>query len=129
MLSARNRKRWPTAHLGRTSLQPRNPHTEKPQLTLLERTQRYLLQRRSRTPDTPPDPLRDPPAGTSPAGALSQALCYIHRISASGSLLRPRILCLHGSPDHPPQYIPVVCGSCVWQNLPVSNAPPLLLSA
>uniref|UniRef100_A0A7S0RY66 General transcription and DNA repair factor IIH subunit TFB4 n=1 Tax=Chlamydomonas leiostraca TaxID=1034604 RepID=A0A7S0RY66_9CHLO len=65
-------------------------------------------------------------AGAGPAstlalsGALSRALCLIHRLRpsagyaqaagsrAAGPRCRPRILCLVGSPDVPLQYIPVM---------------------
>lgn len=50
-----------------------------------------------------------PPLQPSPlSGALSQALCYVHRATAGAATQQPRILCLHGSPDHPPQYIAVM---------------------
>uniref|UniRef100_A0A7N0UPA1 General transcription and DNA repair factor IIH subunit TFB4 n=2 Tax=Kalanchoe fedtschenkoi TaxID=63787 RepID=A0A7N0UPA1_KALFE len=43
------------------------------------------------------------------SGSLSMALCYIRRIFGSGSLHpQPRILCLHGSPDGPEQYVAIM---------------------
>ncbi|GAB2224222.1 hypothetical protein Droror1_Dr00004974 [Drosera rotundifolia] len=43
------------------------------------------------------------------SGSLSIALCYIQRIFRSGLLHpQPRILCLHGSPDGPEQYVSVM---------------------
>ncbi|GMP79392.1 hypothetical protein CsSME_00034956 [Camellia sinensis var. sinensis] len=43
------------------------------------------------------------------SGSLSMALCYIQRVFRSGSLHpQPRILCLHGSPDGPGQYVAVM---------------------
>ncbi|XP_057532208.1 general transcription and DNA repair factor IIH subunit TFB4 isoform X2 [Amaranthus tricolor] len=43
------------------------------------------------------------------SGSLSMALCYIQRIFRSGPLHpQPRILCLHGSPDGPEQYVAVM---------------------
>ncbi|GAA0153512.1 general transcription factor [Lithospermum erythrorhizon] len=43
------------------------------------------------------------------SGSLSMALCYIQRVFRSGSLHpQPRILCLHGSPDGPGQYVSVM---------------------
>lgn len=43
------------------------------------------------------------------SGSLSMALCYIQRVFRSGSLHpHPRILCLHGSPDGPGQYVAVM---------------------
>lgn len=43
------------------------------------------------------------------SGSLSMALCYIQRVFRSGPLHpQPRILCLHGSPDGPEQYVAVM---------------------
>ncbi|PKI38438.1 hypothetical protein CRG98_041137 [Punica granatum] len=43
------------------------------------------------------------------SGSLSMALCYIQRIFRSGPLHpHPRILCLHGSPDGPEQYVAIM---------------------
>ncbi|KAK4370832.1 hypothetical protein RND71_010307 [Anisodus tanguticus] len=43
------------------------------------------------------------------SGSLSMALCYIQRVFRSGPLHpQPRILCLHGSPDGPRQYVAVM---------------------
>ncbi|GAB2271469.1 RNA polymerase II transcription factor B subunit 4 [Dionaea muscipula] len=43
------------------------------------------------------------------SGSLSMALCYIQRVFRSGPLHpQPRILCLHGSPDGPEQYVSVM---------------------
>ncbi|KAH0664341.1 hypothetical protein KY290_028916 [Solanum tuberosum] len=43
------------------------------------------------------------------SGSLSMALCYIQRVFRSGPLHpQPRILCLHGSPDGPGQYVAVM---------------------
>ncbi|KAI5683446.1 hypothetical protein M9H77_04674 [Catharanthus roseus] len=43
------------------------------------------------------------------SGALSMALCYIQRVFRSGPLHpQPRILCLHGSPDGPGQYVAIM---------------------
>ncbi|XP_057504984.1 general transcription and DNA repair factor IIH subunit TFB4 [Actinidia eriantha] len=43
------------------------------------------------------------------SGSLSMALCYIQRIFRSGPLHpQPRILCLHGSPDGPEQYVAIM---------------------
>ncbi|CAI9112322.1 OLC1v1012759C1 [Oldenlandia corymbosa var. corymbosa] len=43
------------------------------------------------------------------SGSLSMALCYIQRIFRSGAgHPQPRILCLHGSPDGPGQYVAVM---------------------
>lgn len=43
------------------------------------------------------------------SGSLSMALCYIQRLFRSGPLHpQPRILCLHGSPDGPGQYVAVM---------------------
>lgn len=43
------------------------------------------------------------------SGSLSMALCYIQRLFRSGSLHpQPRILCLHGSPDGPEQYVAIM---------------------
>ncbi|XP_074263575.1 general transcription and DNA repair factor IIH subunit TFB4 [Silene latifolia] len=43
------------------------------------------------------------------SGALSMAMCYIQRVFRSGPLHpQPRILCLHGSPDGPEQYVSVM---------------------
>lgn len=40
------------------------------------------------------------------SGSLSMALCYIQRVFRTGPLHpQPRILCLHGSPDGPGQYV------------------------
>nr|GLL36217.1 RNA polymerase II transcription factor B subunit 4 [Ipomoea trifida]GMD36340.1 RNA polymerase II transcription factor B subunit 4 [Ipomoea batatas] len=40
------------------------------------------------------------------SGSLSMALCYIQRVFRSGPLHpQPRILCIHGSPDGPGQYV------------------------
>jgi transcription initiation factor TFIIH subunit 3 len=44
--------------------------------------------------------------GPSPlSGALSRALCLIQRATRAPAALAPRILCLHGSADHPAQYV------------------------
>ncbi|EPS73731.1 hypothetical protein M569_01027, partial [Genlisea aurea] len=43
------------------------------------------------------------------SGSLSMALCYIQRIFRTGNRHpQPRILCLHGSPDGPGQYIAIM---------------------
>ncbi|XP_019247852.1 PREDICTED: RNA polymerase II transcription factor B subunit 4-like isoform X3 [Nicotiana attenuata] len=43
------------------------------------------------------------------SGSLSMALCYIQRVFRTGPLHpQPRILCLHGSPDGPGQYVAVM---------------------
>ncbi|KAL7115252.1 hypothetical protein ABFS83_04G170200 [Erythranthe nasuta] len=43
------------------------------------------------------------------SGSLSMALCYIQRVFRSGPLHpHPRILCLHGSPDGPGQYVAIM---------------------
>ncbi|XP_052201023.1 general transcription and DNA repair factor IIH subunit TFB4 [Diospyros lotus] len=43
------------------------------------------------------------------SGSLSMALCYIQRVFRSGPLHpQPRILCLHGSPDGPGQYVAIM---------------------
>ncbi|KAK9743388.1 hypothetical protein RND81_03G236000 [Saponaria officinalis] len=43
------------------------------------------------------------------SGSLSMAMCYIQRVFRSGPLHpQPRILCLHGSPDGPEQYVSVM---------------------
>lgn len=43
------------------------------------------------------------------AGSLSMALCYIQKVFRSGPLHpQPRILCLHGSPDGPGQYVAIM---------------------
>ncbi|KAL3812791.1 hypothetical protein ACJIZ3_014059 [Penstemon smallii] len=43
------------------------------------------------------------------SGSLSMALCYIQKVFRSGPLHpQPRILCLHGSPDGPGQYVAVM---------------------
>ncbi|XP_059631839.1 general transcription and DNA repair factor IIH subunit TFB4 [Cornus florida] len=43
------------------------------------------------------------------SGSLSMALCYIQRVFRSGPLHpQPRILCLHGSPDGPEQYVAIM---------------------
>lgn len=43
------------------------------------------------------------------SGSLSMALCYIQRVFRSGALHpQPRILCLHGSPDGPSQYVAIM---------------------
>ncbi|KAM7518885.1 hypothetical protein LguiB_017847 [Lonicera macranthoides] len=43
------------------------------------------------------------------SGSLSMALCYIQRVFRSGHLHpQPRILCLHGSPDGPGQYVAIM---------------------
>ncbi|KAA8546399.1 hypothetical protein F0562_002862 [Nyssa sinensis] len=43
------------------------------------------------------------------SGSLSMALCYIQRVFRSGPLHpQPRILCLHGSPDGPQQYVAIM---------------------
>uniref|UniRef100_A0A5B7ASY7 General transcription and DNA repair factor IIH subunit TFB4 n=1 Tax=Davidia involucrata TaxID=16924 RepID=A0A5B7ASY7_DAVIN len=43
------------------------------------------------------------------SGSLSMALCYIQRVFRSGRLHpQPRILCLHGSPDGPEQYVAIM---------------------
>ncbi|XAR62794.1 hypothetical protein NMG60_11017674 [Bertholletia excelsa] len=43
------------------------------------------------------------------SGSLSMALCYIQRVFRSGPLHpQPRILCLHGSPDGPAQYVAIM---------------------
>lgn len=43
------------------------------------------------------------------SGSLSLALCYIQRVFRSGPLHpQPRILCLHGSPDGPEQYVAIM---------------------
>ncbi|XP_027126651.1 general transcription and DNA repair factor IIH subunit TFB4 isoform X2 [Coffea eugenioides] len=43
------------------------------------------------------------------SGSLSMALCYIQRVFRSGPLHpQPRIICLHGSPDGPGQYVAIM---------------------
>ncbi|KAF7114238.1 hypothetical protein RHSIM_RhsimUnG0093400 [Rhododendron simsii] len=43
------------------------------------------------------------------SGSLSMALCYIQRVFRSGPHHpQPRILCLHGSPDGPEQYVAIM---------------------
>ncbi|KAI4367162.1 hypothetical protein MLD38_022930 [Melastoma candidum] len=43
------------------------------------------------------------------SGSLSMALCFIQRIFRSGTFHpHPRILCLHGSPDGPEQYVAIM---------------------
>ncbi|CAK9154616.1 unnamed protein product [Ilex paraguariensis] len=43
------------------------------------------------------------------SGSLSMALCYIQKVFRSGPLHpQPRILCLHGSPDGPGQYVAIM---------------------
>nr|GME13271.1 RNA polymerase II transcription factor B subunit 4 [Ipomoea batatas] len=43
------------------------------------------------------------------SGSLSMALCYIQRVFRSGPLHpQPRILCIHGSPDGPGQYVAIM---------------------
>lgn len=43
------------------------------------------------------------------SGSLSMALCYIQRVFRSGPFHpQPRILCLHGSPDGPGQYVAIM---------------------
>ncbi|KNA24492.1 hypothetical protein SOVF_014890 [Spinacia oleracea] len=43
------------------------------------------------------------------SGSLSMALCYVQRVFRTGPLHpQPRILCLHGSPDGPEQYVAVM---------------------
>ncbi|XP_051133387.1 general transcription and DNA repair factor IIH subunit TFB4 [Andrographis paniculata] len=51
----------------------------------------------------------DGPGFSLLSGSLSMALCYIQRVFRSGPLHpQPRILCLHGSPDGPGQYVAVM---------------------
>ncbi|CAH9118246.1 unnamed protein product [Cuscuta europaea] len=43
------------------------------------------------------------------SGSLSMALCYIQRVLRAGPLHpQPRILCIHGSPDGPGQYVAIM---------------------
>mmetsp|Transcript_12593 Transcript_12593/g.27207 ORF Transcript_12593/g.27207 Transcript_12593/m.27207 type:complete len:291 (-) Transcript_12593:552-1424(-) len=60
---------------------------------------------------------QDASSGSAPgpmalSGALSRALCLIHRLKATPAWARarcrPRVLCMVGSPDAPMQYIPVM---------------------
>ncbi|GER41893.1 basal transcription factor complex subunit-related [Striga asiatica] len=51
----------------------------------------------------------DGPGSSLLSGSLSMALCYIQRVFRSGPLHpQPRILCLHGSPDGPGQYVAIM---------------------
>ncbi|KAL2459393.1 basal transcription factor complex subunit-related [Forsythia ovata] len=51
----------------------------------------------------------DGPGFSLLSGSLSMALCYIQKVFRSGPLHpRPRILCLHGSPDGPGQYVAIM---------------------
>ncbi|KAL6579827.1 RNA polymerase II transcription factor B subunit 4 [Orobanche minor] len=51
----------------------------------------------------------DGPGFSLLSGSLSMALCYIQRVFRSGPLHpQPRILCLHGSPDGPGQYVSIM---------------------
>ncbi|CAI9773775.1 unnamed protein product [Fraxinus pennsylvanica] len=51
----------------------------------------------------------DAPGFSLLSGSLSMALCYIQKVFRSGPLHpRPRILCLHGSPDGPGQYVAIM---------------------
>lgn len=51
----------------------------------------------------------DGPGFSLLSGSLSMALCYIQRVFRSGPLHpQPRILCLHGSPDGPGQYVAIM---------------------
>ncbi|CAI9767337.1 unnamed protein product [Fraxinus pennsylvanica] len=51
----------------------------------------------------------DGPGFSLLSGSLSMALCYIQKVFRSGPLHpRPRILCLHGSPDGPGQYVSIM---------------------
>ncbi|GFP79933.1 general transcription factor iih subunit 3 [Phtheirospermum japonicum] len=53
--------------------------------------------------------LVDGPGSSLLSGSLSMALCYIQRVFRSGPLHpEPRILCLHGSPDGPGQYVAIM---------------------
>ncbi|KAI3464082.1 hypothetical protein Pfo_020745 [Paulownia fortunei] len=53
--------------------------------------------------------LVDGPGFSLLSGSLSMALCYIQRVFRSGPLHpQPRILCLHGSPDGPGQYVAIM---------------------
>lgn len=51
----------------------------------------------------------DGPGFSLLSGSLSMALCYIQRVFRSGPFHpHPRILCLHGSPDGPGQYVAIM---------------------
>ncbi|KAK9806311.1 hypothetical protein WJX72_009675 [[Myrmecia] bisecta] len=55
----------------------------------------------------------EPQPGPVLSAALSRALCFIHKAqhgaaAPSKDRPRPRILCLHGSPDEPSQYIAIM---------------------
>lgn len=73
----------------------------------------YVFARRPLTPASHADG-RSSASSVTLSGALSCALCLIHRLKSTTSRSRPvlssrpRILCLMGSPDVPMQYIPIM---------------------